>query len=74
MTKTRPFKASWHRGATQTESDKSTATDWSDPDDAENPQNWPQAKKIYHTLIPAAVGFLWSVRRRTSAPFAKQEL
>jgi len=27
--------------------------DWDGVDDPDNPLNWPTAKKIYHTLIPA---------------------
>lgn len=34
-----------------------TAQDWTGPDDPENPWNWQLWKKIYHTLIPAVMGF-----------------
>ncbi|KAK4506304.1 hypothetical protein PRZ48_000034 [Zasmidium cellare] len=45
-----------HNGA-RTKS-PSTAKDWDRPDDIENPQNWPLWKRLYHTTIPAAIGFL----------------
>lgn len=30
--------------------------DW-DPDDVDNPHNWPFWKKVFHTMIPALYGF-----------------
>lgn len=36
-----------------------TAHDWWGPDDPGNPQNWSSGKKIYHSIVPPAVGFLW---------------
>ena len=36
-----------------------SATDWDGPTDPSNPQNWSRAKRLYHTTIPAAIGFLW---------------
>ncbi|KAF7190139.1 Polyamine transporter 4 [Pseudocercospora fuligena] len=35
-----------------------TAHDWWGPEDEGNPQNWATPKKLYHVLIPPAVGFL----------------
>jgi len=35
-----------------------TAQDWTGPTDPENPHNWTFSKRIYHTLIPAAYGFV----------------
>lgn len=32
--------------------------DWNGPDDPRNPWNWPQWKKIYHSAVPIAIGFL----------------
>ena len=34
-----------------------TAQDWMGPDDPENPMNWALWKKVYHTTIPALMGF-----------------
>ncbi|MCJ1352781.1 MAG: hypothetical protein MMC33_002765 [Icmadophila ericetorum] len=33
------------------------ALDWTDPKDPENPLNWPLSSRIYHTTIPALMGF-----------------
>jgi hypothetical protein len=33
------------------------ALDWDGPDDPGNPHNWPKWKRIYHTIIPAAIAF-----------------
>lgn len=34
-----------------------SAKDWTD-EDPDNPQTWPLAKRVYHTVIPTAIGFL----------------
>ena len=41
----------------------SSAKDWfpNTAEDPGNPQNWPTAKKFYHTTIPISVAFLWCV-------------
>ena len=46
---------------TERESKIPTAKDWfpNAAEDLGNPQNWPMAKKIYHTMIPISVAFLW---------------
>lgn len=31
--------------------------DWESADDPGNPQKWPKAKKIFHTMLPALFGF-----------------
>lgn len=31
--------------------------DWDSPEDPDNPMNWPKAKKIFHTMLPALFGF-----------------
>jgi hypothetical protein len=31
--------------------------DWESADDPRNPRNWPRAKKIFHTMLPALFGF-----------------
>lgn len=36
-----------------------SATDWWCPDDEANPQNWSTRKKIFHTIVPPAVVFLY---------------
>ena len=33
------------------------ALDWDGPNDLDNPKNWTLASKIYHTVIPALLGF-----------------
>lgn len=38
--------------------EKRTAEDWWGAQDDGNPQKWRTGKKIYHTIVPAAVGFL----------------
>ncbi|MCJ1387904.1 hypothetical protein MMC18_000747 [Xylographa bjoerkii] len=35
-----------------------TAQDWNGPDDPENPLNWSTWKRVYHTSVPALLGFL----------------
>ena len=35
-----------------------TNLDWSSPNDPENPMNWPIRSRIYHTTIPALMGFV----------------
>lgn len=32
--------------------------DWSGPSDPANPHNWPLAKKIFHTIVPALIAFV----------------
>jgi hypothetical protein len=32
--------------------------DWDSPEDVGNPRNWPFAKRVFHTLIPALYGFV----------------
>jgi hypothetical protein len=34
------------------------ANDWDGPDDPLNPQNWPNAKRYYHTCAPAFMCFV----------------
>jgi hypothetical protein len=34
-----------------------SATDWTGPDDKENPQNWPKLIRHYHILPPALISF-----------------
>jgi MFS family permease len=34
-----------------------TATDWTGPDDPENPHNWPLPKKLYHLFVTAVLSF-----------------
>jgi multidrug resistance protein len=33
-------------------------TDWTGPDDLDNPQRWSLQKKVYHTIIPTSIAFL----------------
>ncbi|MCJ1415196.1 hypothetical protein MMC32_001527 [Xylographa parallela] len=35
-----------------------TAQDWNGPDDPENPMNWSMWSRVYHTSVPALLGFL----------------
>ena len=35
-----------------------TAQDWNGPNDPENPLNWSLSKRIYHTTVPALMGFV----------------
>jgi len=32
-------------------------TDWNNPSEKRNPQNWKIPKKIFHTLIPCLIAF-----------------
>ncbi|KAF7190006.1 Polyamine transporter 4 [Pseudocercospora fuligena] len=32
--------------------------DWDGAEDADNPQNWPRSKKIWHTAIPSIIAFI----------------
>ena len=43
-----------HVGVTRT----ITATDWNGPNDPENPMNWSFLSRVYHTTIPAIMGFV----------------
>lgn len=36
---------------------KTITLDWDEPDDVDNPHNWPVWKKIVHSAIPAVFGF-----------------
>jgi len=47
-----------------------SAKDWNGPDDPDNPQNWALGKKLYHTVIPGSIGFLWYVGRRRRVQYA----
>lgn len=38
---------------------RTSATDWYGPDDDGNPHNWSTGQKVFHTIVPPAVGFLW---------------
>lgn len=40
------------------ENEKRTAKDWWSPHDDANPQTWSSSKKIFHSIVPPAVGFL----------------
>ena len=49
--------------STATETDAQAAIqsgilDWDSPDDVGNPRNWPFAKRVFHTAVPAFYGFL----------------
>lgn len=39
------------------ETNQPNTAQWDGPLDPENPQNWPTAKKVYHSSIPALFGF-----------------
>jgi hypothetical protein len=41
----------------QKQQPSAAALDWDGPDDPGNPHNWPKSKRIYHTIIPAAIAF-----------------
>lgn len=45
-----------------------TAQDWNGPDDPENPMNWPMWQRIYHTTIPALMGFVVTFGYAVYAP------
>lgn len=48
--------------ATQRNTGIPTAADWY-PDAARddgNPHNWSLGKKVFHTLVPTSIAFLWS--------------
>lgn len=38
-----------------------TAQDWNGPDDMENPLNWSMWSRVYHTTVPALMGFMVTV-------------
>ena len=33
------------------------ALDWTSQDDTDNPLNWPMWQRVYHTTVPALLGF-----------------
>ena len=45
-------------GDTDLESGLPVQLDWESPDDPGNPRNWPKAKKVFHTAVPALYGFV----------------
>jgi hypothetical protein len=45
-----------------------TATDWTGPDDLENPHNWPLPKKLYHLFVTAALSFSVTYGSSTYSP------
>jgi MFS family permease len=49
-----------------------TATDWSGPDDPENPHNWPFLKKVYHSGVTAVLSFVVTYGSSTYSPGIQQ--
>lgn len=47
--------------------------DWTSPNDPDNAQNWPYSIKIYHTIIPAAFGFLMYIHALIAPSQERQE-
>lgn len=45
-----------------------TAQDWNGPNDPENPINWPLWQRIYHTTVPALMGFVVTLGSSIYAP------
>lgn len=54
------------------EDEQKTATEWSGPHDSGNPVNWSTSKKVYHTIVPCAVGFLCPFGSSVYTPGYKQ--
>lgn len=51
-------ESSHTRRSSSDEEDLTDGLDWNSDDDPGNPQNWPKAKKTFHTLLPALYGFV----------------
>jgi hypothetical protein len=49
--------AGHHSSFSEKQQPSAAALDWDGPDDPGNPHNWPRWKRIYHTIIPAAIAF-----------------
>lgn len=49
-----------------------TATDWSGPDDPENPHNWPLSKKFYHSGVTALLSFVVTYGSSAYSPGIQQ--
>lgn len=45
-------------GDTDLETGLPQELEWSSPENAVNPRNWPLIKKILHTVVPALYGFV----------------
>ena len=40
-----------------TSTERVNSTEWTGPDDQNNPHNWSTWKRVYHAMIPALFGF-----------------
>lgn len=54
--------------STPKEQNTEPPTDWDGPQDPDNPRNWPKAKRVFHTFIPASFAFVCTLASSIYTP------